>query len=327
METDDLVMLEKALDALLADAEMGAVTAAMDTFGWANLLTEAPEALPVTFRALGRTVASSAALHDVLWVGLTSIANDVELERTSVLIPLPAAETAGRADPSCIAIDGLLLGARTTTEQVVATCETPQGWAVIGVPLTEATVAHAVGLDAATDVQRVTATVDMDHVVASGEPAALWWAMSVARARRALSAQMCGLLAVLLDLARAHAVERHQFGRPVGSFQAVRHKLADAAVAVAAAEAVTAAAWEAEAEDAPFASLVSKAVASRSLSTVAAHTQQVLAGMGFTAEHPFHLAMKRAMVTDRVLGDAHRLLPAIGRELAVMKAAPRLVEL
>jgi alkylation response protein AidB-like acyl-CoA dehydrogenase len=175
------------------------------------------------------------------------------------------------------------------------------------------------------DMRRITATADAGMVIARGDPARSWWTTSVSLARRAISVQMCGLLATMLDMARLHAIDRHQFGRPVGSFQAIRHKLAEAAVALAAAEGVADAAWESD--DQPLASLVSKVVVSRACTTVAAHTQQVLAGMGFTADHSYHQVMKRAVVLDRLFGDANELLPVLGRQLMARGAAPRLVEL
>jgi alkylation response protein AidB-like acyl-CoA dehydrogenase len=130
----------------------------------------------------------------------------------------------------------------------------------------------------------------------------------------------------MLELARDHAVERRQFGQPIGTFQAVRHKLAEAFVAVEAAEAAAAAAWEAY-DDFPLAAATAKIVASNSVSIVATHAQQVLAGIGFTEEHPFHLSMKRVVVLDRVLGDATDLVPWVGRALVRRGGAPRLVEL
>jgi alkylation response protein AidB-like acyl-CoA dehydrogenase len=129
----------------------------------------------------------------------------------------------------------------------------------------------------------------------------------------------------MLDLALAHARERSQFGQLIGTFQAVRHKLAEAHVAVAAAEAAALAAWESD--DAWLAATVAKLVTSRSCATTVAHTQQVLAGIGFTAEHPFPRLMKRALVLDRILGTAVDLAPVVGRQLVLQGCAPRLVDL
>lgn len=62
----------------------------------------------------------------------------------------------------------------------------------------------------------------------------------------------------------------------------------------------------------PFAAMVAKATAGRSARLVARHTQQVLAGVGFTAKHAFHHYVKRALVLDQLLGDAKRLTGDVG---------------
>ena len=68
-------------------------------------------------------------------------------------------------------------------------------------------------------------------------------------------------------------------------------------------------------------------MASKAVKIVAAHTQQILAGIGFTAERRYHRFMKRVVVLDRVLGSADDLAPLIGKDLMGRSALPRLVEL
>ena len=105
----------------------------------------------------------------------------------------------------------------------------------------------------------------------------------------------------MLDLARTHALERVQFGRPIARFQAVRHRLADALVAVEALEATLAAARD---EPNPQTAALAKAFAGRAARTVSAHCQQVLAGIGFTTEHPFHRFFKRTILLEGLFGSA-----------------------
>jgi alkylation response protein AidB-like acyl-CoA dehydrogenase len=183
------------------------------------------------------------------------------------------------------------------------------------------------GLDPALNAERVhaempSAAVD---VLASGAEALSWWEAAEAHGRRALCHQISGACAAMLDLALTHARERTQFGRQIGTFQAVRHKLAEVYVAVAAIESVADAAWDTD--DVWLASTVAKLVASRSCATAIAHTQQVLAGIGFTAEHPYHHLMKHAVALDRILGTANELAPLVGTQLVSLGHAPRLVEL
>jgi alkylation response protein AidB-like acyl-CoA dehydrogenase len=128
----------------------------------------------------------------------------------------------------------------------------------------------------------------------------------------------------MLQLARDHAVERIQFGQPIARFQAVRHRLADALVAVESADAATGAAWE---DGSTLAAAAAKAIAGRNARTVARHAQQVLAGIGFTTEHPLHRYVRRVLVLDGVLGDARSLTRAMGAELLATRHLPPLVPL
>jgi alkylation response protein AidB-like acyl-CoA dehydrogenase len=129
----------------------------------------------------------------------------------------------------------------------------------------------------------------------------------------------------MIDLAITHARDRVQFGRPIGSFQGVRNRLADAYVAREAAVSALDMAWEAD--DPYLAGMLAKSLAGRSARIAATHCQQVLAGIGFTAEHPFHRYLARALVLDSVLGSAIELRRAIGAYAISTGNIPRLVEL
>ena len=124
----------------------------------------------------------------------------------------------------------------------------------------------------------------------------------------------------MIDLAVDHARSRVQFGRPIGSFQAVRNRLADAHVAREGAAAALASAWDAD--DAVLAGLLAKSLAGRAARIAATQCQQVLAGIGFTAEHPFHRFLARALVLDSVLGSAAELPKAIGARLDLGRVGP-----
>jgi alkylation response protein AidB-like acyl-CoA dehydrogenase len=128
----------------------------------------------------------------------------------------------------------------------------------------------------------------------------------------------------MLALARTHATERVQFGRPIARFQAVRHRLADALVAVEALEATLVAARD---EPGPDTAALAKAVAGRTARSVAAHCQQVLAGVGFTTEHPFHRFFKRTLALEGLLGSADGIVLDLGRQLLATRRVPTLIEL
>jgi alkylation response protein AidB-like acyl-CoA dehydrogenase len=116
----------------------------------------------------------------------------------------------------------------------------------------------------------------------------------------------------MLELARVHALERVQFDRPIASFQAVRHRLADVLVAIEAATALLDAARE---DPSPVTAAMAKAFAGRSARAAARHCQQVLAGIGFTTEHPLHLFVRRSLVLDQLLGAGSGLTRQLGMDV------------
>jgi alkylation response protein AidB-like acyl-CoA dehydrogenase len=150
------------------------------------------------------------------------------------------------------------------------------------------------------------------------------WPAAVAFGRRALAHQAAGACRAMLELARTHALEREQFGRPIARFQAVRHRLADALVAVEALEAALAAARD---EAGPETAALAKAVAGRASRAVARHAQQVLAGIGFTTEHPFHRFLKRTLALEGLLGSADAIALDVGRRLLATRRVETLIEL
>ncbi len=154
----------------------------------------------------------------------------------------------------------------------------------------------------------VRAVADGESVpLAAGRVALGWWLVGSARA--------------MLTLARQHAVDRVQFGRPIASFQAVRHRLAETLVAIEGAEATLRVA----ADD--LGCLLAKAAAGQTALTAAKHCQQVMGGIGFTAEHDLHRHVKRVMILDGLLGSARDLTREAGAVVRAAGYAPRLVNL
>src|SRR3546814_13369391 len=112
----------------------------------------------------------------------------------------------------------------------------------------------------------------------------------------------------MLELAREHALERVQFGQPISRFQAIRHKLADTLVAIETADGVLAASWP---DRSPVTAALAKSLAGRGARLTAQHSQQVLAGIGFTTEHDLHRHVRRVRVLAAALGPARPPPPAI----------------
>lgn len=122
-----------------------------------------------------------------------------------------------------------------------------------------------------------------------------------------LAVEQVGAAQHLLDLTVDYAKNRLQFGRPIGSFQAVKHRLADALVAVEHARSTAYhAIWALTdgTDDPALAVSIAQAVCSAALTRVANDTIQVHGGIGFTWEHQAHLYYKRAYTNAALLGSA-----------------------
>jgi alkylation response protein AidB-like acyl-CoA dehydrogenase len=121
------------------------------------------------------------------------------------------------------------------------------------------------------------------------------------------AAQLVGLGEWMLDATVEHARQREQFGKPIGSFQAVKHHLANARLALEfAAPLVHRAAWSV-AHDVPFRSVhvsMAKAQASDAAQRVARIALQCHGAIGYTTEYDLHLYMKRTWALARSWGDA-----------------------
>ena len=136
----------------------------------------------------------------------------------------------------------------------------------------------------------------------------------------ALCAEMVGGAQHVLDMSVDYAKTRHQFGKPIGVYQAVSHKLADMLLETESARSATYyAAWaiDADAPDRALAASMAKAYVSDAYRRAAGDGIQVHGGIGFTWEHDMHLYFKRAKASEVTLGDAtyHRELVAQALDL------------
>ena len=139
-------------------------------------------------------------------------------------------------------------------------------------------------------------------------------------AEAALCAEMVGGAQHVLDASVEYAKTRHQFGKPIGIYQAVSHKLADMLLETESARSATYyASWavDADAPDRSLAASMAKAYTSDAYRRAAGNGIQVHGGIGFTWEHDMHLYFKRAKASEVTLGDAtyHRELVAQALDL------------
>jgi hypothetical protein len=300
----------------------GASAATLDTvlgdLGWLEMLDAEPrDALAAVFHALGAGNGTASPLDDVL-VG--ALGHKPRPGLAVLLPPYGAWDPPGHRDGEHTSAAGLATSRIASADDLLVVSKAGAGLVAVTVPVSAATVAPIRGIDPAAGFHAVRVDHDSVHAPLDG-PA---WDGAIALGRRAVAHEMAGASRTMLDLARTHALERVQFGRPIAGFQAVRHRLAEALVAVEALEAaLTAAGDDVNSTTAALA----KAVAGRTARTVGAHCQQVLAGIGFTTDHPFHRYLKRTMLLDGILGSADDLTVDLGRRLLATRTVPTLIEL
>jgi hypothetical protein len=307
MDAADRDLFERSLRAAAERHSGAAFDATLDDVGWREALDDdAPTAVSVLFGLQGFANLTSSALQLVLG--------------TPVLPPAgtwrPPADVAGdRVRVRGLAAASAIGGAATVP--VVAAHGHKD--TLVDVAVVELRVRAVVGLDPSL------ALVEVAGDVAAGAGAVpVDWEAALSMGRLALAHELTGASRRMLELARDHALERVQFGKPIATFQAVRHRLAETLIAIETAEAALDAAWL---DRSPFNTATAKALAGRGARTAARHCQQVLAGIGFTTEHPFHRYVRRVLVLDELLGSARALTASLGGELLATRRLPPLLPL
>jgi hypothetical protein len=314
----DETVRDAVTDAAASGADAAAVDKVLLDLGWLEMLDAEPrDATAIVFTALGLVNGAASALDDVLAAALGVT------PRPDLAVLIPAFGTwsvPGVVEGSTVSAAGLGT-ARVAGASEMLVVATGTELTAVSVPSTAVDASPARGADPDGGLHIVALEHDAGATHAL-DPGA--WDDAVAAGRRAVAHQICGASRTALDLARTHALEREQFGRSIGKFQAVRHRLAETLVAIEALEATLLAAWD---EPGAMTAALASAQAGRTARIVAAHCQQVLAGIGFTTDHPFHRYLKRTMALEGLFGTTDEIVVDLGRQLLETRVAPRLIEL
>lgn len=287
---------------------------ALRALGWTEaLVVDRATAVSVLFEAVGESNATCSGLD----LALCSVVAPTERDAGAVALPpIRTFAPPARADRSHVMVHGL--GTRTFGghDAVFVVASGRGGTTGFVVPTAALKQERASGLDPDLGLVEVSGSLELDSL-SQGFP--VDWDAAVATGQLALGHELVGASRAMLELARVHALERTQFGRPIATFQAVRHRLAESLVAIEEAAALLAAAWD---EPVPAIAAMAKAVAGRSARTVARHSQQVLAGIGFTTEHSFHRYFRRIVVLDQLLGASGDLTRGLGGDALATGSLP-----
>jgi hypothetical protein len=324
MDAGERELFAKAVESAVARG--GAVDGALAELGGADALVEDERtAVSVLFEAVGRAGATSGALDLVLTRALG-------VEPAPIVLPaFGTTAPPGTTREGALEVDGLAMSA-LSGDVVLVPSRTDGGVAIVAADPSTLTVTPIHGLDPDLALRSVAGSLT--------PPPEFWpetkgreddkvgpelvWGAALAAGQRGLAHQLVGASARMLELAREHALDRVQFGVPIASFQAIRHKLADTYVAIESARTALDAAWE---EPSTANATAAKAIAGRAARLGAKHCQQVLAGIGFTVEHPLHTYLRRVRVLDGLLGDSRTLTAAIGAELVAAGGVPAILPL
>jgi Acyl-CoA dehydrogenase, C-terminal domain len=321
IDADDLSLLAASFAATMAESPgAGAADAALHELGWADLLDAAPmPGAAAAFTALGATGAAACLLDDVVAHAL-GLRGGLSM---CVVLPAPhSAVAAGLLVDGRLIIDGLVSARIDSATRAIVPVAGDGATTAVSVDAAHVRRAGTIALDADRPYRRAGAELDVSEALVVELTGT--WDIAVRNARAAVAHQLNAASRGMLEQARRHAVDRIQFGRPIASFQAIRHKLADSLVAIEAAAAVAGGCTEA---CDPLMAAAAKSLAGKAAHVTATHTQQVLAGIGFTTDHPFHRSLKRTMVLDTLFGSAATLPTEIGLALLARRGAPRLIEL
>ena len=292
----------------------------LDELGWPDALSDDPRsAISLLFEQQGAANATSAALGRVIAHAL-GVENGPGI---GMVLPAP-----GRCVPPGALADGRLrvrgLAPAGLLDRPSTAIAASSGDGVVSVTVPTASLAFrpVAGIDPDLDLLEVEgdlASSGVEVSVPAGD-----WATAVALARLALAHELVGASRTMLDLACEHARTRIQFGRAIASFQAVSHRLAEALVAIATAEAMLESGWL---DSTPGSAAMAKAMAGRQARTTARHAQQVLAGIGFTIEHHLHRYVRRTLVLDVLFGSSASLTASLGTALINDRRLPPLLPL
>lgn len=300
MDDTELDLLRSTVGHLLA-ADPAGVVPALAEAGWADIVAADPlPAIRVLFEEKGRSLSAAPLLDDLVLasLGLPDVGGVGYVVR----------EWAGPAG-----------GPAVVASAPVATASGPL--AVLDLPADGSVRASVVAGWTATPLEGLDPDVELVAVDAPpGEPVAVDPALRH-RVRIAQAAELLGCAAEMLRIVLDHVTERRQFGRPIGEFQAVKHRLATCYVAQEAARSATRHAVD---HESTHACEVARGLAGRAALTTSWLAPHVMGATGFLWETPVHRYLKRITVTDAVLGPWELIAEDLGRSALEAGAVPRL---
>jgi alkylation response protein AidB-like acyl-CoA dehydrogenase len=301
------LVVPEAADGLgLSDVDLVGVLEEAGRAGLPEPLLETAALAAPTLAALLPDPAATAALAEL-------VRDDVSFAVGGIDVT-----SGGIVSPTEVSADGTLrtprvVGARDAGLLLLAVRDADSGWQLHAVPAASCAAYATPALSSLRDLSTVHWPLASDTLLAYGVAAEAAVGLLADRAAAGTAALLVGLTERMLDLSAAYAKERHQFGKPIGSFQAVKHLLANARVALEFARPATyRAAWSLATAQPTLChdASMAKAMASDAADLAARVALQVHGATGYTWECDLHFFLKQTWALSRAWGDAatHRRL-------------------
>ena len=323
MDAATLQMLRTSLAHVLTEEGDAPLSARLSQLGWEDVLAEDPvQAVQALFSIRGATLSAADALGPVLARAVADSTGRPDLAEAIVVLPrgLHPDRLTSRIDGPRMVADGVATASPAGRIAIVPVAD-GGGMRIALPPAGIAWSEDAIeGTDPSMGLVRISATFAAPECRwIDGADAEDAWVSCTARARWALGAELVGIAQHVIARAVEYTVHRKQYGRAIGTFQALQHRLASAYASVVGASDTVA---EAAATGSPWVALVAKALAGRAAENACTQAQQSYGAIGFTWEHEFHRYLRRAYVLDWLLGDWRTLERAIGAHLIDGGAVP-----
>ena len=311
LDQDTLDMLRISLHALMREGHNESFVRRLEELGWEEVLkVDAATALRVLFEIKGETLSSVDALGPEL-VRVASLTDPSVGPNHSILLPSPLSNPGTSGDT--VKVEGVTSATNLGSQVIFFTGEQLSTCAS-----SHLTISPLQGTDDSANRRLVHGEVPIASVARLSTEAST---AVVAAGRRMIAAELVGIGRHVVASAVEYTAQRVQYGKPIGVFQALQHRLASAHCLVVGAGNL---ATEAAEQGDEWTALVAKCLAGRAAENACTQVQQCYGAIGFTWEHEFHRYLRRVYILDREFGDWRTLEHEIGDRLQATRVVPRI---
>ncbi len=311
IDSDMVAMLRTSLRHVLTEVSDRSLAQRLDDLGWDEVVaTDPATALQTMFEIKGETLSSAAALGPELARVFRVHVGD---ELAGVVVGLASPFGANHLDGDTLHVEATALSVLDGASLVV-----PLDSRLAVCPSAGLTEAPMTELDENFGAVRVTGTVSAGEVKwIDGDV----WPHVVAHGRWLAACELVGIARHVIATAVEYTGQRVQYGKPIGEFQALQHRIASAHALVVGAGHLATEAGRAGDE---WTALVAKCMAGSAAEFACTQAQQCYGAIGFTWEHEFHRYLRRTYTLDRLFGDWRSLEHEIGNRLQRTGVVPRI---